>query len=91
MILVGAAGERERGGGGGGLHWVVDPLAHVRIFRKVDSEKEPIMTEGEEESRGSCRFSTPVSSCRAFVAIGAATVKMGHCHLPARELLAEVL
>jgi hypothetical protein len=36
MILVGAAGERdtERERERSGLHWVVDPLACMRIFRQ---------------------------------------------------------
>ncbi len=48
MILVGAAGEREREVGSAGL------LILSRIWEssaKVDSEIEPIMTEGEEESQ----------------------------------------
>lgn len=48
MILVGAAGEREREVGSTGL-LILSRMCESSA--KVDSEKEPIMTEGEEESR----------------------------------------
>ncbi len=52
MILVGAAGERERererGVGSTGL-LILSRMCESSA--KLDSEKEPIMTEGEEESR----------------------------------------